>query len=61
MWTWWLTRNIEYDVRRIRRLRIKSEKRGSIFADEDIKVFEERTFYGKSLTKKGGGSENGEV
>ncbi|TVY91632.1 putative transporter [Lachnellula willkommii] len=48
-WTWWLTRNVEWDVRRIRRLRIKSEKEGKVFADDDVKVFEERRFYGKTL------------
>jgi hypothetical protein len=41
-----LTRNVEWDVRRIRRLRIKAEKKGSMFAGDDIKVFEERKFYG---------------
>ncbi|TVY15200.1 MFS transporter prlL [Lachnellula arida] len=48
-WTWWLTRNVEWDVRRIRRLRIKSEREGKVFADDDVKVFEERRFYGKTL------------
>lgn len=51
MWTWWLTRNVEWDVRRIRRLRIKSEKKGKMFADDDVKVFEERDFY-RGLAKK---------
>jgi hypothetical protein len=50
--TWYLTRNIEYDVKRIRRLRIKAEKEGKVFAEEDIKVFEERTFYEGAVGKK---------
>ncbi|KAK4443564.1 major facilitator superfamily domain-containing protein [Podospora aff. communis PSN243] len=50
--TWYLTRNVEYDVKRIRRLRIKAEKEGRIFAEEDIKVFEERTFYEGVAGKK---------
>jgi hypothetical protein len=50
-WTWYLTRNVEWDVRRIRRLRIKTERDGKIFADDDVKVFEERKFYGRGLTK----------
>lgn len=33
-------------MRRIRRLRIKAEKKGNMFADDDIRVFEERKFYG---------------
>lgn len=48
LWTWWLTRNVEEDVRRIKRLRIKAEKEGRIFAEDDIKVYEERRFYGTS-------------
>lgn len=55
-WTWWLTRNIEWDVRRIRRLRIKAEKGGKMFAEDDIKVFEERKFYKKGLTKMPSGT-----
>jgi hypothetical protein len=51
-YTWYLTRNVEYDVKRIRRLRIKAEKEGKTFADEDIKVFEERNFYRKGLGKR---------
>lgn len=43
-WTWWLTRNVEWDVRRIRRLRIRAEKQGRIFAEDDVKLFEERGF-----------------
>lgn len=52
VWTWWLTRNVEFDVKRIRRLRIKAEKSGRVFAEDDVKVFEERGFYGRGLTKK---------
>jgi len=50
-WTWYLTRNVEWDVRRIRKLRIKSEKEGRMFADDDVKVFEERNFYRRELMK----------
>jgi nitrate/nitrite transporter NarK len=45
LWTWWLTRNVEWDVRRIRRLRIKAEKEGRVFAEDDVRVYEERNFY----------------
>ncbi|KAF2009893.1 MFS transporter [Aaosphaeria arxii CBS 175.79] len=45
VWTWWLTRNLEWDVRRIRRLRRKAEREGKVFAGDDIKVYEEREFY----------------
>lgn len=49
-----MTRNVEWDVRRIRRLRIKSEKGGKMYADDDVKVFEERKFYGAGFVKKEG-------
>ncbi|KAL4881735.1 major facilitator superfamily domain-containing protein [Aspergillus karnatakaensis] len=51
-WTWWLTRNVEYDVLRVRRLRIKEEKEGRIYAGEDVKVYEERKFY-EGVGRKG--------
>ncbi|GAB1195500.1 hypothetical protein APSETT444_004759 [Aspergillus pseudonomiae] len=51
LWTWWLTRNVEWDVRRIRRLRIKEEKQGRIYAEDDVKVYQERQFY-KGVTKR---------
>ncbi|KAJ5899570.1 MFS general substrate transporter [Penicillium taxi] len=51
--TWWLTRNVEWDVKRIRRLRIKAEREGRVFADDDVKVIEERQFYGKGFRKDG--------
>ncbi|KAH7395549.1 MFS transporter [Cadophora sp. MPI-SDFR-AT-0126] len=52
IWTWWLTRNVEWDVRRIRRLRIKSERKGEVFADDDVKVFEERKVFGRGFVKR---------
>jgi nitrate/nitrite transporter NarK len=45
LWTWYLTRNVEEGVRRIRRLRIKAEKEGRIFGEDDVRVFEERKIY----------------
>ncbi|KAI9710336.1 MAG: hypothetical protein M1820_002831 [Bogoriella megaspora] len=45
LWTWWLTRNIEWDVHRIKKLRNASDKQGHVFADDDIKVYKERDFY----------------
>jgi hypothetical protein len=52
-WTWWLTRNVEFDVLRVRRLRIKEEKEGRIYAGEDVRVYEERKFYeGVGLGRK---------
>lgn len=51
LWTWWLTRNVEWDVRRIRRLRIEAERSGVVFGEDDVRVYEERTFYG-GLGKK---------
>jgi hypothetical protein len=45
LWTWWLTRNTEYDVLRILRLRREAEKEGRIFAEDDVRIFQERKFY----------------
>lgn len=45
LWTWWLTRNTEYDVMRVRRLANKARKQGKTNFSEDIKIFEERRFY----------------
>ncbi|KAF3048107.1 hypothetical protein E8E12_010378 [Didymella heteroderae] len=50
LWTWWLTRNTEYDVMRVRRLANKAKKEGRVNA-EDIKIFEERQFYDRSLRR----------
>ncbi|CAG8977545.1 hypothetical protein HYALB_00012351 [Hymenoscyphus albidus] len=44
-WTWFLTRNVEWDVLRVRRLRIKAEREGCVFTGDDVRVFEERVFY----------------
>lgn len=51
VWTWWLTRNTERDVLRVRRLRIAAEKTGGVFAGDDVKIFEERQFYDKAGRK----------
>ncbi|KAI5357633.1 Putative MFS transporter superfamily [Septoria linicola] len=45
LWAWWLTRNVEWDVRRIRRLRIRAEKEGRVHGGEDVAVYQERQFY----------------
>lgn len=45
LWTWWLTRNTEYDVMRVRRILNKSRKSGRTDYGDDIRVFEERQFY----------------
>lgn len=38
LWTWWLTREVESDVKRVRRLRIVAEKQGQVFAGDDVKI-----------------------
>ncbi|TDZ33810.1 MFS transporter prlL [Colletotrichum spinosum] len=45
LWTWWLTRNTEYDVMRVRRKILKARRQGKVNSDDDIRVFEERRFY----------------
>ncbi|KAK2794040.1 hypothetical protein FQN51_000949 [Onygenales sp. PD_10] len=54
LWTWWLTRNVEWDVRRVRRLRIKEEREGRVWVGEDVRVFEERVVY-RGWFGRGGG------
>lgn len=39
-WGWYLTRNLESDIRRVRRLRISAEKQGQIY-EEEVVVAEE--------------------
>ncbi|KAH7392484.1 high-affinity nicotinic acid transporter [Pyrenochaeta sp. MPI-SDFR-AT-0127] len=57
LWTWWLTRNTEYDVMRIRRLANQARKEGRTNV-EDIKIFQERRFYsGLGLRRNKNGSE----
>lgn len=56
LWTWWLTRNVEWDVRRIRRLRLKAEREGRVFAEDDVKVYAERNFY-QGLKKNSGAAQ----
>lgn len=43
-------------MRRIRRERIKAEKSGRLFVEDDIKVYQEREFFSKTLRK---GKDNG--
>ncbi|KAN0089185.1 hypothetical protein V8E51_019445 [Hyaloscypha variabilis] len=49
---------IVWNFRRIRRERIKAEKTGRLFVEDDIKVFYEREFFSKTLKK---GKDNVEV
>lgn len=52
LWTWWLTRNTEYDVMRVARLRRKARREGRIYAEDDVRVFKERQFYSGVLKRK---------
>lgn len=52
--TWYLTRNVEWDVRRIRRERIKAEKSGRLFVEDDIKVYQEREFFFEDFEEREG-------
>lgn len=57
LWTWWLTRNTEHDVMRVRRLANQARREGKTNV-EDIKIFEERKFYsGVGLKRNKFGSE----
>ncbi|PPJ58838.1 hypothetical protein CBER1_08515 [Cercospora berteroae] len=59
LWTWWLTRNVGWDVLRVRSLRIKAEKQGQVYGGDDIAIFEERQFY--HGLQKADGAEVGKV
>jgi hypothetical protein len=37
--------NGEWDVLRVRRLRISTEKKGKVLGDDDVHVYSERQFY----------------
>ncbi|KAL4869939.1 major facilitator superfamily domain-containing protein [Aspergillus spectabilis] len=43
--SWFLTRNLEWDVHRIRRRQIKAEKEERLFTEDEVKFFNERQVY----------------
>lgn len=51
--SWYLTRNLEWDVHRIHRERIKAEREGRIFTEDDVKVYHERQHYTTTLKRQG--------
>lgn len=57
LWTWWLTRNTEFDVLRVRRILNKTRKEGKTDYQDDIRIFEERRFYTGLHLRKGQASE----
>ncbi|KAF2011173.1 permease of the major facilitator superfamily [Aaosphaeria arxii CBS 175.79] len=59
LWTWWMTRNTEYDVMRIQRLKLKAKREGRTYGEDDVKVFTERRFYDGIKRVKGDGSSDG--
>ncbi|EXJ86836.1 hypothetical protein A1O3_03790 [Capronia epimyces CBS 606.96] len=46
---WYLTRNLEWDVLRVKRARIKAEKEGRLFTEDDVKFFHQRQHFSKTL------------
>ncbi|OJD29215.1 high-affinity nicotinic acid transporter [Diplodia corticola] len=44
-WSWWLTKDLEHDIRRIRRLRLKAAKQGEVYADDDVDMSGQRKFF----------------
>ncbi|KAH8889447.1 high-affinity nicotinic acid transporter [Thozetella sp. PMI_491] len=54
LWTWWLTRNTEFDVMRVRRKILAARAQGKTLTDDDIKVFEQRQFYDRFKRTAGG-------
>jgi hypothetical protein len=49
--SWYLTRNLEWDVHRIRRQRIKAEKEGRLFTEDEVKYLDERKRFTKGLKR----------
>jgi len=50
--SWYLTRNLEWDVRRVRLQRIKAEKEGRLFTEDEVKFYHERQRFTKTLKKQ---------
>lgn len=50
--SWFLTRNLETDVRRIQQKRIAAHEEGRVYGEDDVKVYNERQFFAKGLTLK---------
>ncbi|KAF2802258.1 retrograde regulation protein 2 [Mytilinidion resinicola] len=48
-WCWYITRNLETDVRRVRKNRIRAAKEGELYVKDDVKAFEEREFYKRGV------------
>ncbi|KAH7061296.1 major facilitator superfamily domain-containing protein [Macrophomina phaseolina] len=51
-WSWWLTKDLEHDIRRIRRLRLKAAKRGEVYAEDDVDMTGQRKYF-KGLRRTG--------
>ena len=49
--SWYFTRNLEWDVRRVKRHRIMAEKEGRLFTEDDVKFFHERQHITKTLKR----------
>ena len=49
--SWYLTRNLEWDVRRVQMQRIKAEREGRLFTEDEVKFFNERKHFTKALKK----------
>lgn len=58
---WYLTRNLEWDVRRVRLNRIKAEREGRLYVEDDVKVYEERQVYSKGLKRANSDTRGGRV
>ncbi|ETS80876.1 hypothetical protein PFICI_08405 [Pestalotiopsis fici W106-1] len=62
LWTWWLTRNTEYDVLRVRRIMNQARRDGRTNYEDDIRIFEERRFFeGIRRTKDPVSEDNSQV
>jgi signal transduction histidine kinase len=51
LWAWWLTRHLEWDVQRVRRLRARAEREGHLYTEDDVDADERRRFKAWPATK----------
>lgn len=44
-WSWWLTKDLEHDIKRIKWLRLKAAKRGEVYAEDDVDMTGQRKYF----------------
>ena len=52
IWTWWLTRKLEWKVRKTRRLRAKAERENVAFPGDETDEVDEKDSYSEPKTRE---------